>query len=195
MTIKNIAASVTVAASLLLAGSANAALLITTGGSSANTITDYSGAGSVSFDLDLVNFNAATLRFVVEEEDLLGPLSLSALVRNLSGKALNQFHLRLQGIEFAAAGSVTPAFGAVAEVRNTRDYAGIRFSRPEWAEFHFGNPTALPGRVDWVLDTSGLDAGDSFVIRANIPEPSTLALMLPMLCMASLMAVRRRKGD
>lgn len=192
MIIKKIAAAFV--SSLLLAGSANAALLLTTGGSAANTVVDYSGAGRVSFDLDLANFSATTLRFVLEEEDLEGPLSLNALVRNLSGHALNQFHLRLQGIAFGAAGSVTPTFGAVAGVRNTADYAGIQFSRPEWAEFHIGNPTAVDGKADWLLDTRGLRAGDSFVIRADIPEPATLALLLPMLCMASLMAARRSKG-
>ncbi|QNA88256.1 PEP-CTERM sorting domain-containing protein [Massilia sp. Dwa41.01b] len=180
------------AASLLLAGSAQAAVLLTTGGASANGVTDYSSAGSVSFDLDLENFSATTLRFVLEDSDLAGPLGLNALVRNLSGTGLHNFNLQLKGIGFRAAGSVTPIFGAVGEVRHTGQLASIAFARPEWAEFHFGNPLGQPGKADWLLDTRGLRAGDTFVITADIPEPSSLALMLSALCMAGLMAARRR---
>lgn len=193
MTIKHVAAVCATTLALACAGSANAAVLLTTGGSPANTITDYSTPGAVSFDLDLENFNAATLRFSLEEDDLLGPLSLNAIVRNLSGTALNQFQFRLKGISFAAPGSVTPTFGTLGEVEHGTSYASIAFASPEWAEFHFGNPLGMDGASDWFLDTRGLSAGDTFVITANVPEPSTLALMLPTLCMAGLMAARRRK--
>jgi hypothetical protein len=182
------------ALSFAVAGTANAALLLNTSGSSANTVTDYSRLGAVSFDLDLQNFNATALRFEIQADDLLGPLSLNAIVRNLSGMALNQFHVNLQGISFLSAGSVTPAFGTLAGVDSGAGYAGIAFASPEWAEFHFGNPLALGGQADWFLDTRGLAVGDTFVISADIPEPSTFALLLPALCMASMMARRRRKG-
>jgi GH24 family phage-related lysozyme (muramidase) len=33
----------------------------------------------------------------------------------------------------------------------------------------------------------------AFIIGADLPQPSTFALMLPALCMAGLMAGRRRK--
>lgn len=191
MTIKHLAAAL--CASLVVAGSVNAAVLLTAGGSPANTVTDYSAQGAVSFDLDLENFNAATLRFALEEGDLLGPLSLNAIVRNLSGTALNQFQFRLQGISFVAPGSVTPTFGTLGKVEHSTHEAGIAFASPEWAEFHFGNALAMQGASDWLLDTRGLHAGDTFVIRANVPEPSTLALMLPALCMAGWMAARRRR--
>jgi hypothetical protein len=180
-------------AALSFAGPAEAALLLTTGGSSANTVTDYSAPGAVSFDLDLKNFNATTLRFVLEEEDLLGPLSLNAIVRNLGGLALDQFHLNLTGISFVQAGSVTPTFGTLGSVNHGAGYASIGFASPEWAEFHFGNPLMVTGQDDWLLDTRGLAAGDTFAISADIPEPSSLALMLPALCMASLAAARRRR--
>lgn len=182
------------AVSLTAAGPANAALLLNTGGSSANTVADYSAPGAVSFDLDLQNFNATGLRFEIQAGDLLGPLSLNAIVRNLSGTALNQFHVNLTGISFLSAGSVTPPFGTLGGINSGADHAGIGFASPEWAEFHFGNPLALGNRADWFLDTRGLAVGDTFVISANIPEPSTFALMLPALCMAGLMARRRKKG-
>lgn len=190
MHIKQFAAALALFAS---ATSANAAILLTTGGSAANTVTDFSGQGAVSFDLDLENFNATTLRFAIEEEDLSGPLSLNAIIRNLSGTALNQFHFRLNGISFAVAGSVTPTFGTLDEVRHGADYASIAFASPEWAEFHFGNPLGTDGASNWLFDTRGLSAGDTFVISAEVPEPSTLALMLPTLCMAGMVAARRRR--
>ena len=180
-------------AALSFAGSADAALLLTTSGSSANTVTDYSAPGAVSFDLDLKNFSAGSLRFVLEEADLLGPLRLNAIVRNLSGTALNQFHFDLTGISFLSAGSVMPTFGRLGQVNHGSDYVSIGFASPEWAEFHFGNPLMVNGQADWLLDTRGLSAGDSFAISAEIPEPSSLALMLPALCVASLVAARRRR--
>ena len=180
------------AAAMTLAASSQAAMLVTSGSAAGNTVTDYSGAGSVSFDLDLEQLGTSRLSFVIEEADLLGPLSLNAIVRNLSGTALNQFVFRLDGIGFASYGSVTPTFGALGQVTETPDYAHIGFSKPEWAEFHFGNPLMVDGAGDWFLDTRGLSVGDRFSIVATVPEPSSLALTLPLLGLAGLMARRRR---
>ena len=180
-------------AALSISASANAALLLNTSASPANTVTNYSVPDAVSFDLDLAHLSPTTLRFQLEEADLLGPLSLNAIVRNLSGSALNGFHFNLQGISYLAAGSVTPTFGTLGGVSHGADYASIAFASPEWAEFHFGNPLAEGGKIDWLLDTRGLAAGDTFVISADMPEPSTLALLLPALGLAGLMAGRRRK--
>lgn len=181
------------AAALSFCGPANAALLLNTTGASANTVSDYSAPGVVSFDLDLARLSPTTLRFEIEAQDLLGPLSLNAIVRNLSGTALNGFHFNLTGISFLSAGSVTPTFGTLGAVTSGSDYASIRFASPEWAEFHFGNPLALNDKTDWFLDTRGLAVGDTFAISAEVPEPSSLALLLPALCMAGLMAARRRR--
>jgi len=180
-------------AALSFAGSADAALLLTTNGSPANTVTDYSTPGAVSFDLDLADLAAGSLRFEIEAQDLLGPLSLNALVRNLSGMALNEFQFNLSGISFLSPGSVTPTFGTLGTVGYGPSYASINFATPEWAEFHFGNPLMVNGQADWLLDTRGLSAGDTFVISAEVPEPSSLALMLPALCIASAVAARRRR--
>lgn len=176
-------------AALVLSASAHAALLTSTTG--ANTVTDYSSAGIVSFDLDLADFSATTLDFVLEQDDLQGPLNFNALVRNLAGAGLERFTFSLQGIRFAAAGSVTPAFGTLGQVEAGEFSAAVNFAPPEYAEFQFGN--VLGGGQDWLLDTSGLRAGDAFTITATVPEPSTTLLMLPMLCLAGLVARRRRK--
>ena len=182
-------ASLGLLAALALSGSANAALL--TGSTGTHQVTDYSGAGIVSFDLDLRDFSATTLGFVLEQGDLGGPLSLNALVRNLAGAGIERFTFRLQGIGFAGAGSVTPAFGTLGRVEAGEFAAAIDFAAPEYAEFQFGN--VLGGGRDWLLDTAGLRAGDAFTITASVPEPSTSLLMLPMLCLAGLVAARRRQ--
>ena len=181
-------------AALMLSGGAQGAVLLSSTGSPANAATDYSAPGLVSFNLDLQNLSGTKLDFVLQEEDLLGPLNLSAMVLNLSGVPFSQFNFYLQGIGIAGAGSVSPAFGVLGSVVHDADSVGIRFAQAEPAELHFGNPLGLQGQADWVLDTSGLRAGDTFSIVAQVPEPSTVALVLPMLCMAGLMAARRKKG-
>jgi hypothetical protein len=180
-------------AALALPGAGQAAVLTGTSASSTNTVTDYSAAGAVSFDLDLENFAPTRLAFVLEEADLLGTLSLNAIIRNLSGDGISRFSFSLQGIGIAAVGSVTPTFGSVDQVNVGSNGAGIVFGRPEWAEFHFGNALGEAGASDWLLDTAGLRAGDSFSITAEVPEPSTAALMLSALCMSSLLVVRRKR--
>lgn len=177
---------------LAMSGAANAAVLVSTTGSPANIVTDFSGPALVAFDLDLANFSSTKLNFVIESDDLLGPLSLNALIRNLSGAGIHHFTFALEGITFAVAGSVTPTFGTIGGTGFTSNLSTIDFSSPEYAEFHFGNPTGLAGKTDWILDTTGLRAGDSFSITASVPEPSTITLMLAALAMAGFIAARRR---
>ncbi|MFC0251320.1 PEP-CTERM sorting domain-containing protein [Massilia consociata] len=187
----NIAKLLSFAAALTLSCAANAAVLTSTTGS--NTVDDYSAPGLVSFDLDLQNFSTTTLNFVLEADDLQGPLSFNALVRNLTGADLSRFTFSLQGIRFGAAGSVASDFTTVRAVNAGALAAAIDFSTPVYTEFQFGN--VLGNGRDWLLDTAGLRAGDRFTITAAVPEPSSAALVLPMLCMAGLMAARRRRKD
>jgi hypothetical protein len=176
---------------------AQAAILTGTTGS--NTVTDYSGAGLASFDLDLATFTPTTFSFVLEAGDLAGggPLAFNALVRNLAGTALDEFSFTLDGIAFFAAGSVTPAFGTVGGVTSGAHTANVVFSAPEWAEFQFGNALAVPGAADWLLDTRGLRAGDTFTITAataaaaEVPEPSSA--LLAMTALLGMTAAYKRK--
>ncbi|MGF6273943.1 hypothetical protein ABIB38_002321 [Massilia sp. UYP11] len=166
-----------------------AGAVVLTSSSGANLVTDYSDAGVVSFDLDLRDFSTTTLNFVLEESDLAGPLNFSAIIRNLVGLSMHQFTFGLQGIRYAAPGSVSSFSGAQASYSS--DVAVIQFANGETADTLFGNPTLLDGRSDWLLDTSGLAAGDTFSIVAQVPEPSTVAMVLPLL--AGLLLGRRRK--
>ncbi len=183
------------AAALALPQLSQAAILTGTTGS--NTVTDYSGAGLASFDLDLATFTPTTFSFVLEAGDLAGPLAFNALVRNLAGTALDEFSFSLNGIAFFAAGSVTPAFGTVGSTTSGAHTANVVFSAPEWAEFQFGNALGVPGATDWLLDTNGLRAGDTFTITAatvaaaEVPEPSTA--LLAMTALLGMAAAYKRK--
>lgn len=184
---------VSLMAALAIAGPAGAAILTGTSAPGA-TVTDFSAASLVSFDLDLRNFSQTRLDYVLEEADLLSPfLNLNAIVRNLSGAGLQHFTFAADGIALASQGSVTPTFGTLGAVGYSSHAASIDFASPEWAEFHFGNPFALGGTSDWTLDTTGMRAGDAFSITATVPEPSTLALLLASLAMFSFTAVKRGK--
>jgi hypothetical protein len=176
-------------AAMACAGAANAALLTSSTGA---TVSDYSAPALVAFDLDLHNFSGTRLNFVLEDADLLAPLSMNALVRNLSGHGLKQMTFALQGIAFAAPGSVTPAFGTLQYVNFNSGAASIGFGAPEYAEFQFGNPFALNNKSDWLLDTSGLRAGDAFSITATVPEPDALTLFLSALTLLGLYAMKRQ---
>lgn len=195
---KNTLMSAFVLAAALALPQARAAILTGTSGPALNVVTDYSGAGLVSFDLDLATFTPTTFSYVLEAGDVAGPLAFNALVRNLAGTALDEFSFSLNGIAFAAAGSVTPAFGTVGSTTSGAHTAQVVFSAPEWAEFQFGNALAVPGATDWLLDTSGLRAGDTFTITAataraaEVPEPpSTLLALTALLGMTA--AYRRKR--
>jgi len=178
-------------ASVAVSSAASAAILTSTSGSPANVVTDYSMASQVAFDLDLNNFASTRFNFMLEEGDLLGPLSMNALVRNFSGKGLTDFTFSLEGITFSAPGSVTPTFGTIDQLVFKPNAAVIDFGAPEFAEFHFGNPFSSNSMSNWLFDTSGMRAGDRFVITAAVPEPSTISLLLAALAMFSLYRVKR----
>jgi hypothetical protein len=180
-------------AALAFSSAANAALLTSSTGSSANAVTDYSTPGMVAFDLDLHDFSSTRFNFVLEDGDLLGPLALNALVRNLSGVGLGHVTFQLDGIAFSAPGSVTPTFGTIRQVSYNSDAAAVAFATPEFAEFHFGNPFGVNGKSDWFFNTAALRAGDAFSITATVPEPSTIVLMLSAFAMFGLYAAKGRK--
>ena len=186
---------IALACTLTFSGAAHATLLTSTSGSVANVVTDYSAPTQLAFDLDLHDFSNTQLNFVLEDADLLGPLSLNVLVRNLTGLGLQHFTFTLQGIAFSAPGSVTPAFGTLKQVTSTSRAAAISFATPEYAEFQFGNPFALANKSDWLLDTAGLRAGDRFSVTATVPEPSTLAMVLSALGLLGAYFLRRKAAE
>ena len=179
-------------AALAFSGAANAAILVGGTGSPDNAVADYSTAGLVAFDLDVRDFSSTRLDFMIEDGDLLGPLAMNALLRNLSGAGIANLTFSLAGIAFSAPGSVTPTFGTISKVSYSSDAAGIAFKTPEFAELHFGNPFGLNGKSDWYLDTTSLRAGDAFSITTTVPEPASVMLMLAALLMLGVYRVKQR---
>lgn len=180
-------------AAVAIANPAHAAIFTGANEMPGAAVTNYSEAGLVSFDLDVTDFSATRLNFVVEEGDLQLPfLSLNAIARNLSGWGIERFNFSTQGIAFARQGSVTPTFGTLGSVGYTSHAIAISFASPELAEFHFGNPVGLADRTNWLLDTRGLRAGDAFSISATVPEPSSIALLLAAIVMLTGIGAQRR---
>lgn len=177
---------------LVLTGPAYA--VVFTGSTGSGVVTDYSAPSLASFDLDLADFSSNKLNFVIEADDLLSPfLNLNAVVRNMTGGGISRFTFSLDGISFANAGSITPTFGTLSSSGFASDRAWMNFSPAEPAEFHFGNPFGVPGKSDWLLNLTGLQAGDAFSIRADVPEPATLAMMLVGMSLLGLSSRRRRR--
>jgi len=197
---KQLTVALALAAALALPQAAQAVVLTGSTGPAANTVTNYSGAGLASFDLDLATFAPTTFSFVLEDADLAGPLAFNALVRNLAGAALDEFSVALDGIAFLAAGSVTPAFGTVGTIGYGAHTANVAFSAPEWAEFQFGNALGTPGTANWLLDTAGLRAGATFTLTAataraaEVPEPSSAVLVMSALALLGATAAKRKRG-
>lgn len=162
------------------------------------TVTDFSGAGLVGFDLDFAARGTATLSFALDAQDLaLGSLSFNALVRNLSGLGFEGARVTLDGIGFALpAGTLTTdGFQPVLASGSSAQGLWARFGGPGLtSEFYIGNPLAQAGAADWSLDLAGHQVGDTFSITVAVPEPETYALMLAGLAAVGWVARRRRQG-
>lgn len=172
---------------------ASAALLVQTHTTGTSTVTDYSGAGLVSFDLDLTDGQPLRLDFQIEAGD--GPrLDFNAIVRNFASLGLTQLALQLTGGSFALGGSAT-GFGVNGAVHTAGTQAEVLFATPQYLDIVLGDPLASgsPAR-DWQLDIQGLRAGDllSIAIR-TVPEPTSLLLALAGLGL--LVLARRARPD
>ena len=179
-------------ATLFVGANASAAVYTGAAGSNANVITNYSVGQALAFDLDFANFTPVTLNFRVDAADLANPvLSFNALIRNLTGFGFPELDVSLENASFAQAGTIVPTFSTIASLTSSATRATATFSPAEPAELYFGNPLAAAGQQDWSLSLAGLAVGDSFSIRAAVPEPATYALFLSGIGM--LVLARRRK--
>ena len=179
-------------ATVCFASGASAAVFTGASGASANRVSDYSAAGALSFDIDLIDFTPVTLTFLVDAADLADPVvSFNALIRNLTGFSFAQVDISLDNAIFMQTGTITPAFGTIASFFPSATGAQTTFSPAEPAELYFGNPLAVADQRDWTLSLAGLAVGDSFSIRTSVAEPGSYPLLLAG--MGMLYLARRRK--
>jgi len=169
---------------------ASAALLVQSHTTGASSVTDYSGSGLVSFDLDLQDAAPLRLDFLIEAGDG-ATLDFNAILRNFSSLGLGQLALQLTGGSFATAGSAS-GFGVTGQVHLAGSQAEVLFPTPQYLDIFLADPLASGSPAqDWQLDISTLRAGDtlSLAIR-SVPEPTSL--LLAALGLGLLLAARKR---
>ncbi|QPF75578.1 PEP-CTERM sorting domain-containing protein [Roseateles sp. DAIF2] len=161
------------------------------------SVTDYSEAGKLAFDLDFAQRSQVTLNFSLDAQDLaLGSLSFNALVRNLSGLGFEGTQVALSGIGFALPRGTltTDGFQSVVAQGGNAQSAWARFGAPGvTTEFYIGNPLGNGSATDWTLDLAGHQVGDTFRITVAVPEPESYALMIAGLAAVGFVARRRKQ--
>lgn len=161
----------------------------------ATVAADYSSNGLLSFDLDLANGAPAVLTWRLDEDDLLAPIGLNAVIRNYTGVGLQGLTLTLDRGSFGSVGSVTRLFsGEASSVTGSGGTRTVTFSSEEFLDVELGNALGGAGKTDWTLAQAGLQAGDRISLTVSaVPEPEQYALLLAGLAAIGL-AVRRRQA-
>jgi len=180
---------VSLAAALATAGAAQAATF--DGATGAATVTSYSDASTLAFDIDFTSLGAVTLNFTVEASDLTGGLSFNSLVRNLTGLGFSGLTFTLSGATFSAPGTLaTDGFQAITGQGFDGHQLWATFAPALTTEFHVGAP--LGSGTDWAISLAGAQVGDTFTITAAVPEPGAVAMLLAGFGVVGAMARRRR---
>ena len=144
----------------------------------ANTVTDFSTDGTISFDLDLVDpHHPLRLDFELSAADAGATIDFDAIVRNFSGDGLSRLFVSLSVAGFDTIGTVTRSFGGSGR--------GV--------DLFIGDPLGTPGAADWRIDTGALQAGDLLSITIGVPEPDSRALLLAALLALGWTARARRQ--
>jgi hypothetical protein len=185
--LRNVLASLVV--NLVVWETAQAAI-VTPSTLNGNTYQDFSAPGLLSVDPDFSVFDSMSLSIEIEAGD--GPLlAFNSVVDLLDGRDPGAFTLELSGAFWDTVGTVDAGIGQLILVRN--EPTVIRFSTlGENDGFVLGNPFALVGETDWVIDVSSLPVGSSFTLTMTpAPEPSTA--LLGVLGAIALFRMRRGK--
>lgn len=189
-------AALTVATTAAMVGS-NAAWALQFEGAATfgdTVVTSYHDTSLISFDVDFANASPVILGFTVEASDLLQPISLNAIVRNLTGTGINAYTLAIDGATFGTIGSVTRQFsGNTLVTQPTSQMAQLYFDSPEFLDIEIGDALgSTAGALNWTLrDVQAGERLHVIVAVGAVPEPGSYALLLSGLAMASL-ALKRR---
>jgi hypothetical protein len=189
--IKQVLAAATLAAAATLpAHAVTFEGALTQGGT---TVTDYSGVGLLSFDIDFANASPVQMEFRVDSSDLLQPIAFNAILRNFTGSGIDGYTLALDRGGFGVVGTVIRQFGGSTDIGVAGATATFSFNTPEFLDVEVGNALGTtPGAADWTL--VGLQAGDRINLTVSVvPEPGTVALWLAGLAGVGFV-VRRRRG-
>lgn len=161
----------------------------------ATVVTPYVDTGLISFDIDFANTSSVSIDLRIDEDDLLQPLSLNAILRNFTDLGFSGYTLSLDKGAFETIGSVTRQFAGSSQVKlQGSQFAQVNFDSLEYLDVELGNALGTtPGAVDWTL--SGLQAGDRVNLTISVvPEPQTLALMLAGFGALGASLARRKQG-
>lgn len=161
----------------------------------ATVVTPYVDTGLISFDIDFANTSSVSIDFRIDEDDLLQPLSLNAILRNFTDLGFSGYTLSLDKGTFETIGSVSRQFAGSSLVKlQGSQFAQVNFDSLEYLDVELGNALGTtPGAVDWTL--SGLQAGDRVNLTISVvPEPQTLALMLAGFGALGASLARRKQG-
>jgi len=159
---------------------------------------DHSAPGLLAFDFEPHSLHTVlSATYVLGSEDIAAGLSFNTVVRSLVAPALGIEVLRLglSGMTFAAAGSVSRAFGGTTSVAFDPQSVSLHFDPPEFFEVEVGDAFGTTaGASNWTLSAAGLSVGDRITITAAVPEPETWAMLAVGLGMLAAAARARRRG-
>ncbi|MDT4846537.1 hypothetical protein FQZ97_805610 [compost metagenome] len=181
------------AASLAGLAPAQAATFTGVVGSTSADVADFSTDGLIAFDIDFSSLTSATLGYTIDAADVLGGLSLNAVLRNYTGGGIDRYTFGLSSGSFGNLGTVTRNFGGSSNIVFNGADAIVTFSPAEFYDIEIGDPLGNGG-VNWTI--AGLNVGDSLniTVTSAVPEPETLAMLLSGLGMVGWITRRRRQG-
>lgn len=161
----------------------------------ATVVTPYVDTGLISFDIDFANTSSVSIDLRIDEDDLLQPIALNAILRNFTDVGFSGYTLSLDKGAFETIGSVTRQFAGSSQVKlQGSQFAQLNFDSLEYLDVELGNALGTtPGAVNWTL--TGLQAGDRVNMTISVvPEPQTLALMLAGLGALGACLTRRKQA-
>lgn len=153
----------------------------------------FSAPGLLAVDVEFDESLPVWLSVEIEDGDT-PTLAFNGVMSNFTLlDEWSAFEVSLSGATFVTVGSVEATFGEmVTGTTETPTSVEIAFAPPVLGDIVLGDPF-LEALVDWEIDVSGLDAGESFMLHLEpivAPEPG-MALLLAS-ASAGLVALRSR---